>query len=208
MDEDRKASLELHRKEWQRAAQNLHQWLFMVITLCSAILGLTATKVLESNKTHTKIFGSVSLVVFSLTITISLGRLLGRFKNDFLGAWGRDKHVRGMHISDEERERINDKGQLEPYKGLAVTFTLFCMGILFTLLAVLPLQSSVNADKPSMGKGQNFEKSALTTSPSNVTESSGQVENTEAVVPASSLEISPVATPPSLVPKSSPSQTP
>lgn len=203
MDEDRKASLDSHRKERQRAAQNLYQWLFMVITLCSAILGFTATKVLESPITHTKILGSASLVVFSLTMTISLWRLLGRFRNDFLGALGRDKNVRGMLISDEERELINDKSQFEPYKGLAVTFLLFCMGILFTLLAVLPLQSLATADKPSMSKDQGYEKSPLTTNPVNVTKTSEKVRNIEVVVPASSPETSPVA-----IPGSGPSQSP
>lgn len=138
MDEYTKESLELHRKERQIAAQNLHQWLFAVITLCSAILGFTATKIVESHLAHTKMFGSASLIIFSVTILVGLWKLLRRSKNDFLAAWGHDKHIRGMTVSTDETRAINDKQLYKPYAALVGTFLSFCTGILLMILAVLP----------------------------------------------------------------------
>jgi hypothetical protein len=147
MDEHKKQSIDYYRVEKRTAAQNLYQWSFAIIALCSAILGYTATKILGSSNQRILFFGSISAIIFSVTIIISLWRMFSKFRNDYLAASCGDKLTRGMNITDEEKQAENTYRGKTPYGIVKLTLWLFCLGILLMLIAVLPLSNLSSKNK-------------------------------------------------------------
>lgn len=164
MDEHQKQSIEFYRVEKRTAAQNLYQWSFAIIALCSAILGYTAVNVLGSPNQRTILFASIGTIIFGSTIIISLWRLFSKFRNDYLAASCGDKLARGLsNVTDEEKEAEKAYIGKTPYGIVKLTFWLFCLGIISILVAIMPSHFNSDAGKIETQKLEQSHKNASDT---------------------------------------------
>jgi len=139
---DKKEKMKILREGYRHSRGQFYQWIGVTLTLTSAILGFTATKIIETNLICIKIFGYAALACFGVVIIFGLFKSKKSIEREHNEVTGLMAEIDGKPLNKIERKAIDELNEGKIDYTLGIIFWVFGLGLLSLLVAIFLTHSS------------------------------------------------------------------